>query len=138
MKRKHALGVLLIAGCLLGSALAVRHISSKRVVLRTVTPNGMEFCIVQRLDDPFNTSAYYRRANGRWGVFYYDHEDWYWGKGDAVADQNEKTLKIYRGGKVTATFNWESEAFTLVREGREWRTTVGDQWWLDQGKNPWE
>src|SRR5688572_23162824 len=108
VSRKQIFALLVVAVCLILSALAARHVTSTRVVVRTTTPNGIDFCIIQRFDDPFKTSAFYRK-DGRWGVFYYHHEDWYWGKGTAKVESN--MLNIYRAGKLTATVDWKAEAF---------------------------
>jgi hypothetical protein len=107
-------GVLLVAA----AVIFVRHIDRPRVVARTVAPDGTEFCVVQTCSwdfDLFTTSCYYRKpGHDRWGWFYYNHEDWYWGRGRAEIDPVAKRITIYRGGRATATFDWESERFCLL------------------------
>ena len=95
-----------------------RHIAQPRLVARAVAPDGTEFCVVQTCSwdfDFFTTSCYYRKAgHDRWGWFYYNHEDWYWGHGRAEVDPAAKRITIYRAGRATATFDWESERFCLL------------------------
>jgi hypothetical protein len=63
----------------------------------------------------FTTSCYYRKPGRRWGWFYYDHEDWYWGHGRTEVDTVAKRISVFRGGHVTVTFDWEPERFRLLR-----------------------
>ncbi len=109
-------------------------VSKPRVVARGLAPNGIEFCLVQRLGEPFATSAFYRQPGGRWGRFYYDHEDWLWIGGKVEVDQEDKSIKVYRSGKLTASFAWETGTYTLPRMNR---TTTGPEW-LPTGKDPWD
>ena len=134
-RRFKIIGALVLLGGFVFSIVAVRHIKNPRVVTRAVAPNGIEFLILQTLGEPFNTSAHYRKPGGPWGWFYYDHEDWYWGKGRAVVDLKEKLIKVYRGREVVATFAWETETFT---GGVFKRKTVGAQTWSAPGKDPWD
>lgn len=109
-------------------------VSRPRVVARAVAPNGIEFCMVQRLGEPFTTSAYYRKPGGPWRGFYYDHEDDFWTGGPVEIDSAEKRLKVFRGAKLTASFHWEKEEFYHVGFHRV--STNADA--LPHGKNPWE
>ena len=120
------------------SIVAVRYIRSTRIVAHITAPNGVEFCIVQRFttDGPFfNTSAYYRWPGGLWGRHYYDHEDLYWRKGRSAIDEKSGLIKVYRGNELTATFNYRTEAFTIIRWNR---TTTAPTMWLNNGENPWD
>jgi len=120
------IGVVLVAA----AVLFVRHIDGPRVVARAVAPDGTEFCVVQICNwdlEFFTTSCYYRKAGGQWGWFYYDHEDWYWGHGRAQVDAAAKRISIYRGGRVTVTFDWESERYRLLRTDFPQREFTGAQ-----------
>jgi hypothetical protein len=110
--------------------LFILHINKSRIVARVVAPDGTEFCVVQTCNwnlEFFNTSCYYRKPAGRWGWFYYDHQDWYWRRGRAEVDTVAKRISIYRGNKVTATFDWESEKFRLLRPDIPQREYTGAQ-----------
>ncbi len=121
-----SIGVVLAAA----AVLFVRHIDDPRVVARAVAPDGTEFCVVQTCNwdfEFFTTSCYYRKAGGQWGWFYYDHQDWYWGRGRAEVDTVANRISIYRGGRLTVTFDWESERFRLLRDGFPRRDFTGAQ-----------
>jgi hypothetical protein len=116
--------------------LFVRHIDGPRVVARAVAPDGTEFCVVQKCNwdlEFFTTACYYRKPGGRWGWFYYDHEDWYWGRGRAEVDDRFKRISILRDDRVTVTFDWESERFQLRRTDFPQRTFTGAQEWMPAG-----
>ena len=129
-----SLAVLVFAG----SILLVRHMGSTRVVVHAVAPNGVEFCIVQRWgDDMWNSSAYYRKPGGRWGWHYYDHDDIYWIHGSIEVDQEETLFKVYRNGFLTATFNYQTDEFSLYLFS-PMRTFAPTDKWLPDGEDPWE
>jgi hypothetical protein len=121
------------------AVLMVVHIGSPRIVASAVAPDGTEFCIVQRCNwsaEPFTTSCYYRKPGGRWGWFYYDHEDWYWDKGHVEVDLAAKRIGVYRRGLVTVTFDWESETFQLLRPDFPHRKQVGTGTFMPEGWSP--
>jgi hypothetical protein len=117
-------------------ALFAWYINGPRVVARAVAPDGTEFCVVQTCNwdlEFFTTSCYYRKPGGKWGWFYYDHEDWYWGHGRAEVDSAAKRISIYRDRRVTVTFDWESERFRLLRTDFPQREFTGAQEWMPTG-----
>ena len=134
MERRTKMIVLGVSALFVAAAvLLVRHIDGPRIVARAVTDDGTEFCVVQRCNwdlEFFTTSCYYRKPGGRWGWFYYDHEDWYWGRGHAEVDEALKRISIFRNGRTTATFDWESERFELRRGDFSWRVMKGAQEWM--------
>jgi hypothetical protein len=118
------------------AALSIWHINGPRVVARTVAPDGTEFCVVQTCNwdlEFFTTSCYYRKPGGQWGWFYYDHQDWYWGRGRAEVDSVAKRISIYRNQRVTVTFEWESERFRLLRSDFPQRELIKAQEWMPGG-----
>lgn len=120
-------------GLVVTVGLFIRHIDGPRVVVRAIASDGTEFCIVQKCNwdlEFFTTSCYYRKPGGRWGWFYYDHEDWYWRRGQAEVDEEMKRISIFRDGRATVTFDWESEVFHLLRMHR---TIKGAQGWMPSG-----
>lgn len=133
MKRNRTLIFTIIGGVAV-LFLFGRQLSKPRVVARAVAPNGIEFCMVQRLGEPFKTSAFYRKPGGPWGWFYYDHEDSFWIGGRTEIDLSEKMIKVYREEKLTATFAWESETFELIRFNR----TTSSPHWQPRGRDPWD
>ena len=117
-------------------ALCVWHINGPRVVARAVAQDGTEFCVVQTCNwdlEFFTTSCYYRKPGGQWGWFYYDHQDWYWGRGRAEVDSAAQRISIYRDGRLTVTFDLESERFRLLRTDFPRREFVGAQLWMPAG-----
>jgi hypothetical protein len=126
-------GILCFAGLLISG---FRHLNSARIVAEAMAPNGVEFIVVQKCNwgwEMFTTSCYYRKPGGPWGWFYYDHEDSYWGSAKVETDTGNQEIRVYRGGKLAASFNWKTETFTLVRSPR---TLVGAQYWLSAGQHP--
>lgn len=106
------------------------HIRKPRIVARAVTPDGVELRVIQGCNwDPegFYTSVYYRKPGSPWGWFYYDHQDIYWGSGRAEVNPQAKRITIYRAGRVTATFDWETERFVLLRQDCAPRESIGAQ-----------
>src|SRR5687767_13790061 len=110
--------MLAVFGLVAGIALAFRHLNRPRIVAHAVAPDGSEFCVVQRCNwsgEPFTTSCFSKTPDGRWGWYYYDHEDWYWAFGRAEVNPAAKRISVYRGDNVTATYDWESKTFQLLR-----------------------
>ena|SRR5690349_10425791 len=136
-------GKVIIGACLAGLVFAVacgsqflRHISGPRVVARAVSPDGVEMCIVQQCNwdaEPFTTSFVYRKPGTGWGRFYFDHQDWYWGKSPVLLDTNKHTAVFYRAGCPAVTFEWATETYTLHRWNR---TLTGAQDRLPMGWSP--
>jgi hypothetical protein len=134
--RTQVILIILAIAAIAGGAWFLRRIAGPRVVARAVAPDGTEFCVVQKCTwdgDLFNTACYYRKPGGPWGWFYYDHEDWYWEHGRADVDEKAKRISVIRDGRVTATFDWESETYELVRAGSSTRTVIGAQDWKPVG-----
>jgi hypothetical protein len=108
------------------------HIRHPRIVASAIAPDGTELRVVQTCNwspEPFTTAVYYRRPGGRWGWFYYDHQDDYWGSGHTELNAREQRIRIYRGERLTATFDYISERFVLLREGCPARESIGAQGW---------
>ena len=94
-------------------------------VVGALTPSGR--CSIEWTVGGLPTARRGRKPGGQWGWFYYDHEDWYWGHGRSEVDTTEKRINIYRNGRVTVTFEWESERFRLLRTDFPQRTLTGAQ-----------
>lgn len=109
------------------------HISKPRIVAAATAPDRTELRVVQTCNwDPegFTTAVYYLRPGKTWGWFDHDHQDDYWGHGKAEVDMASKRIKIFRGKHLTATFEWETERFWLLREGmRQPIISSGAQAW---------
>jgi hypothetical protein len=124
-----------VMGFLLSIGLFIRHINGPRVVGRAVAPDGTEMCIVQRCNwcgEPFTTSFYIRKPGRGWGWFYFDHEDWYWGKSRVYLDTNNTIATFYRGKSAAIRFDWSTE--TYWRGQNAWAT--GAQSYMVPGQNP--
>lgn len=82
-------------------------------------PNGVEIMIKQSFTwsgDLFNTSFHYRRPGAKWVWRYYSHEDGYWGHGRVEIDERSQVATVYRGGKPTIEFNYDTLAHTQLTE----------------------
>jgi len=93
------------------------RIVSPRVVAHATMPNGVEIMIRQTFTwsgDLFNTSFHYRRPEGEWVWRYYSHEDGFWGRGRVELDESSRIATVYRGGKPTIKFHWDTLAHTQL------------------------
>ena len=124
-------------GVLLACALLVATVvfySRTHIVARTVAPNGVELCVTQFLTtEGYCTSVYYRRPGSRWGWFYYDHQDLYWGTSRVDTDTARSLITVLRGGRPALTFNYSTETYTLLRWSR---TITGAQEWMSPTWQP--
>ena len=128
-RRSVIVGIVTLTVLLLGYAI-VRHVDGPRLVAYAKAPDGTEFCVVQKCNwdlELFTTSCYYRKPGGRWGWFYYDHEDWYWMNGRSEVDVKAKQIRIYREQACVTTFDWETETFQLLRRDFPHRKLIGAQ-----------
>jgi len=137
MRRRTKITVTIFTLLLIAAtALFLWHINGPRVVARAAAPDGTEFYVIQTSNwdfEFFTTACYYRRPGGRWGWFYYDHQDWYWGRGHAEIDERSKRISIIRDGRITVTFDWELERVRLLRSAFPHRTFIGAQEWMPEG-----
>jgi hypothetical protein len=134
--RTKTIGISIGLALLISAALFLWHIDRPRVVARAIAPDGTEFCVIQTFNwhaELFTTSCYYRKPGGQWGWFYYDHQDWYWGRGRAELDLENTRISIYRGGRLTVTFDWVSETFQLLRPDVPHREIAGALKWMPIG-----
>ncbi len=134
IRTRKSLGVF-AALLVVGVGLFLWHIGSPRIVARAVTPEGIEMCIVQRCNwsgEPFTTSFVFRKPGGRWGWFYYDHQDTYWGSGHALINTNTALAVFYRRGAPAVSFDWAAETYTLHR----WNRTDTAPEWMPAGWSP--
>ena len=95
--------------------------SGKILILGAVAPDGTDMCIVQQCNwdaELFTTSFVYKKPGADWKRFYYDHQDWYWGRGYASLDTNAKAAVFYRGRSPAVTFSWDTETYMLHRWNR--------------------
>ena len=130
MRRRSVIVAAVLLAFVVMAYLVIRHIDSPRLVAYAKASDGTEFCVVQKCNwdlEFFTTCCYYRKPGGRWGWFYFDHEDWYWGRGRPEVDTIAKQIRIYRGTSVRATFDWETETFQLLRPDFPHRKFVGAQ-----------
>jgi hypothetical protein len=105
-----------------------------RIIARATAPDGTEMCLVQVYEgEPYNVSFYYRPPGGRWGWFYYDHEDTRWWRGRIRLSADGKKAVITRFWRPVAEFEIPSERFTIVRWDRTLRRA---QQWMPPGWAP--
>ncbi len=71
----------------LASWLMIRHATSTRVIAAIDLPQNKRFRVVQTFGgEPFDTKIFYDSGDGRWGFYYYEHEDWYWNDAEVKLD----------------------------------------------------
>jgi hypothetical protein len=110
-----------------GGALFMRKLMGLRVVCQAVTPDGIEMCIVQKLNyDPpfdlepwFSTRFVYRKPGGAWKGFYYHHQDDFWGRSRVLLDTNAQRAIFYRTNGPAVTFDWATKTYIMHR----WKRT---------------
>ncbi len=84
--------------------LALQHAMSTRTIVALDLPGNKRIRVIQTFGgEPFDTKFYFDAGDGRWGFYYYDHEDWYWNKAEVESDGD--TLSIVRGGHRTINLN---------------------------------
>lgn len=123
-------------GLVLGTAVALLQITVPRVVSRAITPDGTEMCVLQQFNwsaELFTTRFAYRKPGGSWGMFYYDHQDDFWGSSPVTLDTNAGVAVFMRSGKPAVTFAWATEAYTLHRRNS---TLTNAQWKMAPGWAP--
>src|SRR5262245_20120607 len=106
MKRLLFIGSI-VALFLILIVVAIWHVASVRVVGYAKNQGGIELCIVQEPGDFLQTSVFIRQPGGRWGWFYYDHEDTYWRKAKVEIDESTQQMTIFRNGELDITFDWK-------------------------------
>lgn len=110
------LGGIILALAATGGILYLYFVAP-RIVVRATMPNGLELCVIQRMEVfCYNTGVFYRKPDGSGGGFYYDHEDTAWGRGRVVLDHQSKLATVFRQNKPVILFNWETELCS-VRNG---------------------
>ncbi|MEO7319889.1 MAG: hypothetical protein ABIZ56_12940 [Chthoniobacteraceae bacterium] len=112
------LTILCVAFCV-GGIVSWYQITSTRVVAQATMPNGVGIMIKQSFTwsgDLFNTSFWYRPPGGKWVWRYYSHEDGYWGHGRVELDSSSRIPTVYRGGKPTIKFAWDTLVHTQFTE----------------------
>lgn len=135
MRLRKRLIVAVCAGAILIVVfLGFRRLTGQRIVERATAPDGAEFCVPQRPSrEGCTTSIYYRKPGRPWGWFSYDHQDARWGGGELKVDRQTGQIELYRGSRIVATFEWESERFRLLRSDFPHREFIGAQKWMPEG-----
>ena len=123
-------------GLTVGTTVALRQIIVPRVVSHALAPDGTEMCVLQQFNwsaELFTTRFAYRRPGGSWGLFYYDHQDDFWGDSPVTLDTNAGVAVFMRSGKPAVTFAWATETFTLHRRNS---TETNAPWKMAPGWAP--
>ena len=82
----------------------VRDAVSTRAVVSEDLPNGTRIRIIQTFSgEPFETAIYFDDGDGQWRWYYYDHEDWYWGRADTTYADGIVTIDASRRSVVFDT-----------------------------------
>ena len=99
--------------------LALQHAMSTRTIVTVNLPGNKRVRVIQKFDgEPFDTKFYFDAGDGRWGFYYYDHEDWYWNEAEVESDGD--TLSIVRGGRRTIILNTQT-GLRIVERADGWR-----------------
>lgn len=98
---------------------ALRYAMSTRTIVAIDLPQNKRVRVIQTFGgEPFDTKFFFDVGDGRWGFYYYEHEDWYWNEADVELDGD--TLSIMRGGRCTIQLNTET-GFCIVERADGWR-----------------
>jgi len=80
---KHLFAMVALAALVVAGSVMVADAVSNRAVVSEDLPNGTRVRIVQTFSgEPFETAIYFDDGDGQWRWYYFDHEDWYWGRAD--------------------------------------------------------
>ena len=63
--------------------------------------------------EPFDTQLYFDAGDGRWGFYYYEHEDWYWNAADV--EIHGDSIHIIRDGRCTIQLDTQTGACVVNR-----------------------
>jgi len=97
---KHLLGFTAVVAFAVWIGITSRHVTSTRTIFAIDLPQNYRIRLIQDFGgEPFDTQLYVDAGDGRWGFYYYEHEDWYWG--EAEAEIHGETIHIMRGGRPT-------------------------------------
>ena len=115
----HLLILTAAIAALLGAGLMIRNATSTRVIAAIDLPESKRFRLIQTFGgEPFDTKIFYDSGDGRWGFYYYEHEDWYWN--DAELKSDDGTITVFRKGKMTIQLNTRTGVCVVKRlDGRE-------------------
>ena len=101
---KHIFVIVAFAAVVITSVLAVKNAVSTRAVVSEDLPNGTRIRIIQTFSgEPFDTAIYFDDGDGKWRWYYYDHEDWYWGRADTTYADGVLTIDAGRRSVVFDT-----------------------------------
>ncbi len=101
---KHILSFTAIFALALCSVNTCRHVLSTRAIVALDLPQNKRIRLIQNFKgEPFNTQLYFDAGDGRWGSYYYEHEDWYWN--DAVVETYGDNVRIMRDHQCTIQLN---------------------------------
>lgn len=97
----------------------IRDATSTRIIAAIDLPQNKRFRLIQTFGgEPFDTKIFYDSGDGRWGFYYYEHEDWYWNDADLKSD--EDTITVCRNGKMTIQLNTKTGC-CIVRRTDGWQ-----------------
>lgn len=123
---KHALAVTAMFAYVMCLVLIYRHVSSTRAIVSIDYTDGRRIRVVQNMrGEPFDTKVFFDSGDGRWGFYYYDHEDWYWN--EAEVESAGETVRISRRGRCTVELNTSTGACIVDppnSKRREYETPV--------------
>ena len=111
---------------LIAAWLMIKDATSTRVIAAIDLPQNKRFRLIQTFrGEPFDTKIFFDSGDGRWGFYYYEHEDWYWN--DAELRSGNDTISVFREGKMTIQLNSKT-GYCFVRRAdgweREYKTPV--------------
>lgn len=97
---KHLLALIAVVAIALWCWNTWQYATSMRTIVAIDLPQNKRVRVIQDFrGEPFDTQLYFDAGDGRWGFYYYEHEDWYWD--DADVEIRGDTIRIMRGGRCT-------------------------------------
>lgn len=103
---------------LISAWLVIQEAISTRTIAAIDLPQNKRFRLIQSFGgEPFDTKIYFDSGDGRWGFYYYEHEDWYWNNAELKLE--EDTLTVFRNGEPTIRLNTKT-GFCVVKRVDGW------------------
>ena len=101
--------------------------------------DGSEFSVAQRYNDhfsePYSVDFYVRSPGSSWGWCYIAHQDMRWTRARLRYNEQDRSIRVYRGFWLTAAYFLERQTFVLY-SGRERMWGAPSNYREPQSKTP--
>lgn len=120
-----------------GTALhrTVQYATSTRTIVAMDVSGNKRIRLIQDFGgEPWDTKLYFDSGDGRWGFYYYEHEDWYWN--EAELDVQGDVLHIIRDARSTIQLNMRTGTCIVDRADGWHREYDGPVYFETDTRNP--